>query len=122
MMGLFNPEAGDRPSDHQLLDLLGALEDVVDLRVAVHALHRVLTGVAVATQDLHRTAVRPAFSFDWLPSALMYSPLRDSQAARHTSSREASISVIMSASMKAIDWFSMIALPNALRSCAYCSA
>ena len=28
----------------------------------------------------------------------------------------------MARAMKAIDWFSMIALPNALRSCAYCSA
>src|SRR3954469_8814550 len=48
---------GDVPSadgagDDELLDLLGALEDVVDLRVAVHALHRVLAGVAGATEDL----------------------------------------------------------------------
>src|SRR5690606_3333367 len=45
-------DAGDGPADDQLLDLLGALEDVHDLRVAVPALHRVLPGVAVAAQDL----------------------------------------------------------------------
>ena len=46
--------------------------------------------------------------------------MRDSQAARHTSRRAASISVAMSASMKAMPWCMVIGLPNALRSVAYC--
>src|SRR4029453_7140915 len=50
--GLLDAEAGDGPADDELLDLLGALEDVVDLGVAVHALDGVLAGVAVAAQDL----------------------------------------------------------------------
>src|SRR4051794_22617311 len=49
---LLDAQPGDRPRDDELLDLLGALEDVVDLRVAVHALDRVLARVAVATVDL----------------------------------------------------------------------
>ncbi len=73
-------------------------------------------------RSVTHTAVRPALSLDWLPSALTYSPLRDSQAARHTNRRDASISVIMSDNMNAIAWFSMIALPNALRSWAYSRA
>src|SRR4051794_1408419 len=43
----------DGPGDHQLLDLGRALEDVVDLRVAVHPLDRELARVAVAAEDLH---------------------------------------------------------------------
>src|SRR4051794_23361161 len=43
--------AGDRAADDQLLDLRRALEDVVDLRVAVHPLDRELAGVAVAAED-----------------------------------------------------------------------
>src|SRR3989442_13969514 len=39
-------------ADHQLLDLLGALEDVVDLGVTVPALDRELADVAVAAEDL----------------------------------------------------------------------
>src|SRR4051812_47726358 len=46
--------ARDRPREDQLLDLRGALEDVVDLRVAVHPLDRELARVAVAAEDLHR--------------------------------------------------------------------
>src|SRR4051794_10991438 len=49
----------DRPGDDQLLDLGRALEDVVDLRVAVPALHRELPRVAVAAQDLDRPLGRP---------------------------------------------------------------
>src|SRR6056297_2769519 len=45
-------QAGDRPGDHQLLDLAGPFEDRVDLRVTVPALDGVFTGVAVATQNL----------------------------------------------------------------------
>ena len=51
---LLDAQAGDRSGDHQLLDLAGAFEDRVDLRVAVPALDRVLTGVAVAAEDLDR--------------------------------------------------------------------
>ena len=43
-------------------------------------------------------------------------PLRPIHAARHTSRREASVSVFMSASLKAIPWFSMIGRPNCWRS------
>src|SRR5215218_10871682 len=45
--------ARDRARDHEPLDLRGALEDRVDLRVAVHPLHRELPRVAVAAQDLY---------------------------------------------------------------------
>src|SRR5581483_5010866 len=47
-----NVQAGDGPADHQLLDLLGALEDVVDLGVAVPALDGEVADVAVAAEDL----------------------------------------------------------------------
>src|SRR5690242_3677965 len=43
----------ERPRDHQLLHLVGALADGEDLRVAVEAAHRVLLDVAVAAVDLH---------------------------------------------------------------------
>jgi hypothetical protein len=49
----------DRPGDHQLLDLGGALEDVIDLRVAVPALDGELARVAVAAEDLHRALGHP---------------------------------------------------------------
>src|SRR5215217_6852382 len=49
----------DRARDHKPLDLGGALEDRVDLRVAVHALDRVLARVAVAAEDLDRALRRP---------------------------------------------------------------
>src|SRR5688572_953123 len=45
---------GDGTADDEPLDLAGALEDRVDLRVAVPPLHRVLAGVAVAAEDLDR--------------------------------------------------------------------
>src|SRR4051794_27582902 len=40
------------PGDHHLLDLVGALADGEDLRVAVEAADRVLLDVAVAAVDL----------------------------------------------------------------------
>src|SRR4051812_37357196 len=43
----------ERAGDDHLLDLVGALADGEDLRVAVHAAHRVLLDVAVAAVDLH---------------------------------------------------------------------
>src|SRR3954451_21282959 len=49
---LLDAHPADRSADDELLDLLGALEDVVDLRVAVPALDGVLADVAVATEDL----------------------------------------------------------------------
>src|SRR5947207_15067167 len=62
---LLDAQPTDGPGNHQLLDLLGAFEDVVDLGVAVHPLHRILPRVAVATMDLdgalgdpHRHATR----------------------------------------------------------------
>src|SRR6476660_1142034 len=51
---LANLDAGDRAAYHQALDLGGALEDRVDLRVAVHPLDRELARVAVAAEDLDR--------------------------------------------------------------------
>src|SRR5581483_2675817 len=54
-----DPGARDRAGDHQALDLGGALEDRVDLGVAVHPLHRVLARVAVAAEDLDRALRRP---------------------------------------------------------------
>src|SRR4051812_35385635 len=49
----------DRARDHEPLDLRGALEDRVDLRVAVHALDGILARVAVAAEDLDRTLRGP---------------------------------------------------------------
>src|SRR5207245_171225 len=49
----------DRTRDHELLDLGRALEDVVDLRVAVPALDRELPRVAVAAEDLDRALGHP---------------------------------------------------------------
>ena len=49
----------DRPGDDQPLDLRGALEDRVDLGVAVPALDRELARVAVAAEDLDRALGRP---------------------------------------------------------------
>ena len=66
-------------------------------------------------------AVRPAFSLAIEPSAFLNSPFLASQAARHTSIRLASISVAMSASMKAMPWLAMIGRPKAWRSLAYSS-
>src|SRR3954452_12028746 len=43
----------ERAGDDHLLHLVGALADGQDLRVAVHAAHRVLLDVAVAAVDLH---------------------------------------------------------------------
>src|SRR5690606_27785504 len=51
---LFDAHARDRPADNQLLDLLGALEDVVDLGVAMEPLDGVLAHIAVSTEDLDR--------------------------------------------------------------------
>src|SRR2546428_6020377 len=48
-----NLQARDSAGDHQLLDLLGALEEVVDLGVAVPALDREVADVAVAAEDLN---------------------------------------------------------------------
>src|SRR5687767_9455685 len=56
---LLDSKAGDRAADDELLDLLGALEDVHDLGVAVEALHGVLAHVAVAAQDLDRALRHP---------------------------------------------------------------
>src|SRR6266568_7933204 len=47
-----NVHARDSAGDHQLLDLLGALEEVVDLGVAVPALDGEVADVAVAAEDL----------------------------------------------------------------------
>ena len=49
---LLDAQSRNRPADDQLLDLLGAFEDVVDLGITVPALDRVLAGVAVAAEDL----------------------------------------------------------------------
>src|ERR1700742_2263817 len=57
--GLLDVDAGDRAGNDQALDLGGALEDGVDLGVAVHPLDRELAGVAVAAEDLDRPLGRP---------------------------------------------------------------
>jgi hypothetical protein len=63
-----------------------------------------------------RTAVSPANNFDCDPSAASNGlPLRAIHAAFHTSRRAASTATFMSASLKAIPWFSMIARPNCFR-------
>ena len=49
---LLDVHTRDRTRDHELLDLGCSLEDVVDLRVAMPALDRELTCVAVAAKDL----------------------------------------------------------------------
>ena len=65
------------------------------------------------------TAVSPANSLDMEPSPATKSlPLRPIHEARHTRRRDASIRIFMSASLKAMDWFSMMARPKALRSLA----
>ena len=66
-------------------------------------------------------AVRPALSLAIEPSAYWNFFCLPSQAARQMSPRVAWISVAMSASMNAIDWFMMIGRPNAWRSLAYSS-
>ncbi len=97
--------------------ICGAL-GCVDLGVSVHALHGVLAGVAVAAEDAGSPARsprrRPRRPSAWTssPRRLEGHPVRPIQAARQTSSRAASISIFMSASVKAIDWLSMIARPN----------
>src|SRR3954447_366485 len=47
------------PRDHDPLDLAGPLTDLADLGVAHHPLHRILVGVAVAAEDLHRLGGGP---------------------------------------------------------------
>src|ERR1700683_1320194 len=49
---LADGQAGQRPRNHQALDLAGSLEDREDLCVAVHPLHGVVAGIPVAAQDL----------------------------------------------------------------------
>lgn len=61
-------------------------------------------------------AVSPAYSLDIEPSAEVNGWLLAAiQEARQTSSREASIRVFMSASVKATPWLSMIGRPNCTR-------
>jgi len=43
----------ERPRDHEPLDLVGALADREDLRVAIETAHRVFLDVAVAAVDLN---------------------------------------------------------------------
>src|SRR3954470_4540245 len=56
---LLDLHAADRARDHEALDLRGALEDGVDLGVAVPALDGVLARVADAPEDLYRALGRP---------------------------------------------------------------
>src|SRR3954451_5766864 len=66
--------------------------------------------------------VSEANSLDMEPSAESNDlPLRAIHAARHTSRREASTPVFMSASLNATAWFSTIGLPNCTRVLAYSS-
>src|SRR3954454_6034436 len=57
--GLPDVHPRDGARDDQLLDLRGALEDVVDLRIPVPALDRELARVAVSAQDLDGPFGRP---------------------------------------------------------------
>ena len=52
--------AAERPGDHHLLHLVGALADGEDLGVAVEAADGVLLDVAVAAVDLHGLLARPS--------------------------------------------------------------
>ena len=111
----------ERARDHHLLDLVGALADREDLRVAVEAADRVLLDVAVAAVDLHGllgAAHRQAAGLELrlgggqrevAPGVLL--------AARpcRRAAGPASISVDMSASLAWIAWNFEIGLPNALR-------
>ena len=72
-------------------------------------------------RSVTHVAVRPALSLAIEPSAFTKPLFLPSQAARQMRLREASISVAMSASMNAIDWFMMIGRPKASRSLAYCN-
>ena len=69
------------------------------------------------------TAVSPANSLLMEPSpavnGIAFLPI---QAARQTSRRLASMAVLMSASMKAMPWFSTMGRPNCSRVLAYSSA
>ena len=63
-----------------------------------------------------RVATSPALSLDMEPSAWKPMPLRAIQEARQTRRRAASISVAMSASLKAMACWAAIGLPNWTRS------
>src|ERR1700754_1686667 len=52
-------EPADGTGDDQLLDLLGPLEDVENLGVAVHPLDRIFTRVTVSAEDLDAPFRRP---------------------------------------------------------------
>src|SRR5215213_9507224 len=58
-LALTDLPAGKGARDDEALDLAGALEDRVDLGVAVPALDGVLAGVAVAAEDLDRFLRHP---------------------------------------------------------------
>src|SRR6185295_6332661 len=47
-------QTADGAGDHETLDLGGAFEDRVDLRVSVPPFDRVLAGVAISAEDLDR--------------------------------------------------------------------
>src|SRR5439155_18421362 len=57
--GLADLHPADRACDHEPLDLRGALEDRVDLRVAVHPLDGVFARVPVPAEDLDCPLGRP---------------------------------------------------------------
>ena len=126
--GLLDAEAGDGPGDDELLDLLGALEDVEDLGVAVPALDGVLAGVAVAAEDLDGPLGDPHGGAAGLELGLRALGVHVLAVAGEPGGTVARAGgrrrsrCIMSASMNAIDWFMMIGLPNALRSWAYSRA
>src|SRR3546814_4863610 len=55
---LLDAQSGDGSGDDELLDLLGAFEDVHDLGVTVPALDGVLAGVAVARSEEHTSELQ----------------------------------------------------------------
>src|SRR5436190_22403437 len=54
LLSLPDSSPGDGARDHQPLELRGAIEDRVDLGVALHPLHGILARVSVAAEDLDR--------------------------------------------------------------------
>ena len=118
---LLDTQAGYGPADDQPLDLGRCLRRScrswrrgASARRGTRGCSRTPPRIWMACSVTH-TATSPAFSFDIEPSpAVNGTPLRAIQAARHTSRRAASISVRMSASLKAMPWFMMIGLPKAV--------
>ena len=110
-----------RAADHHALDLARALEDRVELRVAVPLLDRQVAHVAVAAADLDRLLGGPHRDLGRLElrhralAVVEVHVLGAIQEARQVSSRAASSSVARSASANEMPCLSRIGSPNASR-------